>query len=335
MTNARPNDRPTLILAHSPDADDMAMWWPLTGMLDADGAPVPGPDGHPAIETGRFRFAPVAADVEELNRRAMAAAAEGGGARDAAMDAGALDITAISAAAYPAVAHAYTITAAGASFGDGYGPKVVTRPDSPVNCEGCLRAQKPSVAIPGRRTTAFMTLSILVGDARAQMKFIETPFEAIAGAVTRGDAVCGVLIHEAQLLTEQNGLREVVDLGAWWKQQTGKPLPLGLNIIRRDLDTRFGPGAVQEVAATLARSVQYARENAEQTRRFIQMRATDPPRPEWNDSALLDRYLSMYMSDLTADMGPTGASALAELYRRAQHEGLIGGLPPLDIAGAA
>lgn len=329
------NDLPTLSLAHSPDADDMAMWWPLTGMIGSDGAPLPGSDGHPAIATGRFRFQPVAADVEELNRRAMAAAAEGGGAGEAAMGPSALDITAISAAAYPAIAHAYAITAAGASFGDGYGPKVVTGRDSGINGEACLRAQKPSIAIPGRRTTAFMALSMLLADARAQIRFIDTPFEAIAGAVTRGEADCGVLIHEAQLMIDRNGLREVVDLGAWWKQRTGKPLPLGLNIVRRDLDARYGAGTVQEVAATLARSVQYARDHAEDTRRFLLMRAIDPPRPEWNDEGLLSRYLSMYMSDLTAEMGAAGVGALGELYRCAQREGLIRSMPPLDVAGAA
>lgn len=311
----------------------MAMWWPLTGMAGLDGALLPGADGHPAIETGRFRFQPVAADVEELNRRAMAAAAEAGGPGDVAMGSGALDITAISAAAYPAVAHAYAITAAGGSFGDGYGPKVVTRPESPITCEACLRLKKPSVAIPGRRTTAFMTLSLLVAEARDKIEFVERPFDDVAPAVARGEAMCGVLIHEAQLLIEREQLREVADLGVWWKQRTGKPLPLGLNVIRRDLDARYGPGTVQEVAATLARSVQYARDHTEQTRRFLMMRAAD--RPEWSDEALLSRYLSMYMSDLTAEMGAVGVGALGELYRAAQREGLIDSLPPLDVAGAA
>jgi 1,4-dihydroxy-6-naphthoate synthase len=324
------DNRATLSLAHSPDADDLAMWWPLTGMIAVDGAPLAGPEGRPAVETGRFRFEPVTADVEELNRRAIAAAAGGAG-----LGPEALDITAISAAAYPAIAHAYAITAAGGSFGDGYGPKVVTARDSGITGEACLRSKKPSIAVPGRRTTAFMALSMLVGAAREDIAFIEAPFDAIAGAVARGEAVCGVLIHEAQLTIEREGLREVVDLGAWWKRRTGKPLPLGLNIIRRDLDARFGVGSVQEVAATLARSVHYARDHIAQTRRFLMMRAIDPPRPEWSDEGLLSRYLSMYMSDLTVEMGPVGVGALGELYRRAEREGLISVLPPLDVAGAA
>ncbi len=306
----------------------MAMWWPITGMMDADGARAPGADGEPAIETGRFRFEPVAADVEQLNRRAIEAAAAG-----EALGAGALDITAISAAAYPAVAHAYAITAAGGSFGEGYGPKVVTRPDSMINCEACLRAQKPRIAIPGRHTTAFMVLSILLGESRVGLDFVEAPFSAIPGAVKRGEVDCGLLIHEAQLMIEREGLREVVDLGAWWTGQTGRPLPLGLNIVRRDLEGRFGEGTVQEVAATLARSVQYARDHDAQTRRFLAMRALE--RPEWTDSGLLSRYLSMYMSELTADMGAVGVGALGALYRAAQREGLINTLPALDIAGSA
>ncbi|MFG0284089.1 MAG: MqnA/MqnD/SBP family protein [Phycisphaerales bacterium JB039] len=321
-------DRPILTLAHSPDADDMAMGWPLTGMLGPDGARAPGVDGAPAIETGRVQFSPVAADVEDLNRRAIHAAEDG-----AALGPGALDITAISAAAYPAVAHAYAITAAGASFGEGYGPKVVTRPDSTVRCEGCLRGQKPSVAIPGRRTTAFMVLSILLEGARDGIDFIEMPFAAIPGAVARCEAGCGLLIHEAQLMIERENLREVVDLGAWWQRQTQQPLPLGLNVLRRDLDARFGAGAAQEVAATLARSVQYARAHPEATRRFLMMRAID--RPEWTDAGLLSRYLDMYMSAMTADMGAAGAAALGELYRRADAAGLIPAIPTLDIQGTA
>ena len=176
-----------------------------------------------------------------------------------------------------------------------------------------------------------MVLSLLLEDARRDIDFVEMPFQAIAGAVVRAEADCGLLIHEAQLMIERESLREVVDLGAWWQDQTAQPLPLGLNVIRRDIDGRYGPGSVQAVAATLARSVQYARDNADATRRFLIMRAID--RPEWTDEGLLSRYLSMYMSALTAEMGAAGAAALETLYARAHAANLIPGLPELDIQG--
>ncbi len=289
-----------LTLAHSPDADDLVMWWPLTG-LDAGGTP--------AIDTGRFSFRCIADDVQRLNRRAI--------------EKGDFDITAISAATWPHVAARYAITSSGGSFGEGYGPKLVIRagrgkPDH----RSSLIAHRSSlrIAVPGRNTTAFLVLSLMLGpDAfeSTEMLFSDIP-QAIARGGGQFDA--GLLIHEAQLTFESLGLVAVADLGVWWRDTTRLPLPLGLNVVRRDLDERFGSGACREVSRILAASIRHAVANPEQSRAFLLSRSAD--RPEWRDPVLLDRYLRMYVSDLTLDMGDRGREALRRLYTDAHAAGL-------------
>lgn len=304
----------TITLAHSPDADDLVMWWPLAGMRDAEGAPLAGGDGRPALDTHGFAFEPVAADIQALNERATST--------------GDLDITAISAFTYPFVQDRYRITACGGSFGDGYGPKVVVRQDSTVMCEGCLRGQRPKLAVPGDRTTAFCVLSVLMD---GPFEYEAMPFQEITGAVAEGRADAGVLIHEAQLTHAELGLREVADLGAWWKQETGLLLPLGLNVIRRDLDERFGEGAEAAVAGMLTESVAFARAHPEVSRRFLLARVGD--RPEWRDDALVERYLGMYVNNMTTNMGQAGRAALTRLFDEASRRGLCPPVGPVDLIG--
>lgn len=301
----------TLTLAHSPDADDLVMWWPLAGMRDVEGRPLGGTDGQPTLDTRGFTFDPVAADIQALNERAT--------------NTGDLDITAISAFTYPFVQDRYRITACGGSFGDGYGPKIVVRQDSSVMCEGCLRGQRPRFAVPGDRTTAFLVLSVLMD---GPFEYEAMPFHEITGAVAEGRADAGVLIHEAQLTHGELGLREVADLGAWWKQETGLLLPLGLNVIRRDLNERFGAGSEQTVAALLSESVAHARAHPEACRRFLLARVGE--RPEWRDDALVERYLGMYVNDLTADMGMAGTEALEHLFQEAAARDLCPAVGALD-----
>ncbi len=303
-----------ITLAHSPDADDLVMWWPLAGMRDADGLPLDGSDGLPTLDTQGFTFEPVAADIQALNERASSA--------------GDLDITAISAFTYPFVQDRYRITACGGSFGDGYGPKIVVRQDSTVMCDGCLRGQRPKFAVPGDRTTAFCVLSVLMD---GPFEFEAMPFQEIAGAVAEGRADAGVLIHEAQLTHAELGLREVADLGAWWKQETGLLLPLGLNVVRRDLDERFGDGAEATIASLLTESVGHARANPDTSRRFLLARVGE--RPEWKDDALVERYLGMYVNDLTTDMGERGTAALERLFGEAASRGLCPPVGVLDVVG--
>lgn len=305
---------PTITLAHSPDADDLVMWWPLTGMTARDGTPLPGDASRPAIDTKGYSFETLAADIHTLNQRAAGR--------------GDLDVTAISAYTYPFVQDRYRITTCGGSFGDGYGPKVVVRQDSPIMCDGCLRGQKPKFAVPGDRTTAFLTLSILLGQA---FEYEVLAFQDVAGAVTSGRAQAGLLIHEAQLTYASLGLREVVDLGAWWKRRTGLPLPLGLNVIRRDLDTRHADGTVATIAGLLGESVRYARAHPAKCRRYLLDRVGD--RPEWADDALVEQYLGMYVNDLTADMGEAGRRSLERLYAEAAECGMAPEAGAIDLAG--
>ena len=287
-----------LTLAHSPDADDLVMWWPLTGMHHADGSPFAGADGMPALDTQGFVFELLVADIHTLNTRAI--------------EQHDLDITAISAMTWPLVREYYAITSCGGSFGQGYGPKVVVREDSSIMCDGCLRGQRPRIAVPGDKTTAFGVLTMVLG---GPFEYVILPFEKIASAVALGEVGAGLLIHEAQLLHASLGLREVLDLGKWWEKQTSLPLPLGLNVVHRKLDAEHGPGTALRVAGLLARSVQYARSHPKACSRLLQDRAGD--RPEWNDSALVEKYLGMYVNDLTEDMGQTGVDALSYLYAKA------------------
>ncbi|MEZ6233749.1 MAG: MqnA/MqnD/SBP family protein [Phycisphaerales bacterium] len=328
--------KPVLTLAHSPDADDVVMWWPLG---DAERGRAP------AIDTGKWLFQPVQIDIQEANDRAINAAD--------------LDITAISAHAYPHVQDRYRITACGASMGEGYGPKLVcraddsrwigedspqrrrehrerpagsdsgseTRPESDApspDLDQTLRSlrlcgESLSIAVPGTKTTAFLVLSLMLGQ-----RFTPKPmrFDLVAEAVRQGHADAGLLIHEAQLTFEDQGLRKLADLGHWWNRRHALPLPLGLNVVKRDLDTRFGPGSVDRLSGILAASIRHAMEHRDQSRRFL---LEHPDRkPEWEDAALLDRYLRMYVSPMSLDMGTLGREALATLFR----EGAAAGLCP-------
>lgn len=306
------DDRPTLTLAHSPDPDDVFMWWPITGKLSPDGSPLPGPAGEPAIDTGRFRYRALPADIEVLNRRAAGP--------------GDLDITALSFRAYADVSDRYILTACGSSFGDGYGPKVISA--RPLTIES-LREGSLRIAVPGRRTTAFLTLGLMLGPAAMQnaSRFIEMPFERVIPAVAAGEADSGLVIHEGQLTFVDAGLRLVVDLGAWWKSTTGLPLPLGANALRRDLDARYGPSAIADVAATLRRSIAHAVEHRDESVRYTMpfalanvARAGDVPHDPTPDR--VDRYVDMYVNRWTIDMGDAGREALSRLYTAGWQAGL-------------
>lgn len=314
--------KPILTLAHSPDADDVVMWWPL-GDVEAGRAP--------AIDTGRWLFQPVQLDIQEANERAIAR--------------GDLEITAISAHAYPHVQDRYRITACGASLGEGYGPKLVCRAGDhrleawqpPVGGGGAgegWEGEGPAIAVPGTRTTAFLVLSLMLG---GRFRPVPMRFDLVAGAVASGRVDAGLLIHEAQLTFEDLGLWKMVDLGAWWGGRHGLPLPLGLNVVRRDLDDRFGSGTVDRLAGILGASIRHAVANRELSRRFL----LEHPgcKPEWEDAALLDRYLRMYVSPLSVDMGDVGRRALSVLFREGAAAGLCpavggaGGEGAPDVAG--
>jgi 1,4-dihydroxy-6-naphthoate synthase len=273
-------DTTTLRLGHSPDPDDAFMFFALA-------------QNPPLIETGRWRFEHVLQDIQTLNQRA----------RD-----GELEITAISIHAYPYVADKYALTSCGASMGDGYGPMVVTR--EPMTIEQ-LRGK--TIAIPGELTTAFLALQLCIGKARDVFDFHVMPFDQIPAHVQAGHADAGLIIHEGQLTFRSLGLHLVVDLGAWWKQRTGLPLPLGGNCIRKDL----GAAAMQEVTDVLKRSIQYSLDHRAPAVEYALQFGRDL------DRKLADQFVGMYVNDWTIDYGPKGREAISLVLREGAKAGLV------------
>ena len=300
----------------------MVMWWPLVGLRGPDGAPVEGELGEPAVESKRVRFEPMAEDVEALNKRATGA--------------GDLDITAVSAGSWPAMRDRYLITAGGGSFGEGYGPKMVCNAADGRFAEGDLSVlTRPGfrLAVPGLGTTAFLTLRLMLG-GRGFVECLEPsemPVYEAGPAVEVGRADAGLLILESQLTFEAEGLRKLADVGQWWTEDTGLPLPLGLNVIRRDLDDRFGRSLCLDIALTLEASIRHARANPEACQRLLELHSDG--RPEWRDPELVERYLSMYVSDLPVNVGHRGKQAMELLYERAADEGFIDPVESVDIVG--
>jgi 1,4-dihydroxy-6-naphthoate synthase len=273
-----------LTLGHSPDPDDAFLFYALaTGKIDSRG----------------WQFEHVLQDIQTLNERALRAE---------------LDITAISFHAYPFVAKDYVLTGCGASVGDGYGPLVVARD----------RLSAPdltgrTIAIPGERTTAFLVLSLFLGPGTFRHEVV--PFDRILDHVAQGRAEAGLIIHEGQLTYAQSRLHKVVDLGQWWKQETGLPLPLGGNSIRRAL----GPKAIEEITAILKESIQYGLNHREDTVQYAMRFGRGLTR------TLTDQFVGMYVNAYTLDYGPTGRRAVEELLRRGRAAGLLPPLPAVEI----
>ena len=259
-----------LTIGHSPDADDAFMFYAMTSGL----VPLNGPE--PAEITA------VHDDIQSLNERAQSAE---------------LDISQISAAAYPAVAHRYRITACGSSMGENYGP-VVVAPD-PIAPNDLAGAR---IAVPGPLTTAFSLARMYLPDFHP----VQVPFDQAFEAVHDGLAQAAVVIHEGQLTYAAAGFSKVLDLGEAWFADTGLPLPLGINIIRRDL----GDAWCDAIAAALAASIDYARANPS--------RALDHARAVGGDldEDVTTRFTDMYVTDLTRNMAPRGHAALATLFER-------------------
>lgn len=300
----------TLTLAHSPDPDDVYMWWPITGMIDPPRDAQVIEPAHiispPAIDTCGVRFQPIAADIAVLNRRALASAD--------------LDITALSINGYAHVRDRYQLTAFGSSMGMGYGPKVVAHARRPSELAD-LFAPDALIAIPGRQTTAYLMLCMMLGERHAKVRTVEMPFDHILDAAARntGGVTHGLLIHQSQLTFADLGLRLIADVGDWWLRHSGLPLPLGGNAVRRDLDARFGPGTTARVVDLLSESLHYARARHDQSLEYAMRFA-----PEL-DRASTQKYLDMYVSDLTVDAGEVGRSAIQRLL----DEGAALGLCPV------
>jgi 1,4-dihydroxy-6-naphthoate synthase len=263
-------------LAHSPDSDDAFMFYAL-----ADGR----------VDTEGLAFVHEIADIESLNRRALA---------------GELAVTAVSFHAYAFLAERYLLLPHGASFGDGYGPVVVAR--GPLSRE-VIAGGGVVVASPGETTTAALALSLWAPGARAEV----LPFDQILEAVAGGRFAAGLLIHEGQLTFGEKGLTEVVDLGRWWKEETGLPLPLGGNVVRRDL----GAERIGQISRVLSRSIEYGLAHREAALAHAMKYAREM------DAGKADRFVGMYVNDWTRSYGPEGRRAVQALLDRAHAAGLI------------
>jgi len=241
------------------------------------------------ISTGNLRFSHVLEDIETLNQKAQK---------------GVYDITAISFHAYAYLADQYALLPCGASFGDRYGPVVVAR--GPLGAKG-LRGKR--VAVPGKMTTAYLVLQLY--EQEFEPRFV--PFDAVLKKVAQGDVDAGVIIHEGQLTYAREGLTKVVDLGDWWHHQTGLPLPLGGNGVLRSHERR----TIQLISKVLEQSIQYSLDHREEALAYALQFSRGL------DTATADRFVSMYVNELTLDYGERGRKAVQTLLDRGFEKGLL------------
>lgn len=281
-----------LKLGHSPDPDDAFMFYALA-------------QRPPLVECGPYRFEHVLQDIQTLNQRAMK---------------GELEITAISIHAYPYVADKYALTSCGSSMGDKYGPMIVTRQPMPLEH---LKGKR--IAVPGKLTTAFLALQLCLGKAGEAFQFDVVHFDQIPKYVADGKADAGLLIHEGQLTYKSAGLHLVVDLGQWWHEQTGLPLPLGGNCIRRDL----GPKVCQEVTDILKQSIQYSLDHRAPAVEYALQFGRDLNRD------LADRFVGMYVNHWTLDYGDRGKAAIRRLLGEGAKAGLVPAIGEIDFVTAS
>jgi 1,4-dihydroxy-6-naphthoate synthase len=268
-------------VGHSPDSDDAFMFYALT---------------QERLDTGGLRFVHQLEDIETLNHRALN---------------GELEVSAVSIHAYAYLADRYALLGSGSSMGDRYGPTLITR--SPATLDD-LRGR--TIAVPGKLTTAFLTLQLCLGK---DVPVVVMPFDRILPAVAEGQVDAGLIIHEGQLYYGERGLHRVVDLGRWWYDQTGLPLPLGGNVVRKDL----GEDLVGRIARLLKQSIVYALEHRQEALDYALRYARDL------DPALADRFVGMYVNDWTVDYGPRGREAVQTLLGRAAELGLVPG--PVNV----
>ena len=268
-------------IGHSPDADDAFMFYALT---------------HGKVEIPGVRIAHVLEDIESLNRRAAS---------------GELEVTAVSCATYPAIADRYRIMDPGASMGKGYGPILVARQSWAVET-----LAERVIAVPGYGTTAYLLLRLALGDPPV----IVVAFDRIPDAVREGQADAGLLIHEGQITFGAMGLVKVLDLGDLWTRRTGLPLPLGINVTRRDL----GEDVARALSEGLRASIRYAHANPDEAVGYAMRYGRGI------DAETCRRFVHMYVNDYTVTLGDEGRQALETLYRHAVEAGLLAAIPPLD-----
>src|SRR5437870_9173373 len=267
----------TIHVAHSPDADDAFMFWAMAAGK---------------IDTGGRQYVHELGDIESLTRRALA---------------GELEVTAVSLHAYAYLADRDALLAHGASIGDRYGPLIVSRKRPPTRPRAALTGRL--VAVPGELTTAFLTLRLYQPAAR----HVVVPFDQIEDYVAAGKADAGLLIHEGQLTFADRGLHLWADMGEWWHAETGLPLPLGGNVVRRDLGDALIRGVADDLKASIEYGLAHREEALQHARGFSR----------GLDAARTDRFVGMYVNAYTIDYGASGRRAVTELLDRAHRAGLI------------
>jgi len=272
----------TIHVAHSPDADDAFMFYALA---------------REKIDTGNLRFEHTLQDIQSLNVEATR---------------GTYDVTAVSFGMYPNLAGSYALLACGSSIGDGYGPIVVSR--EPIDAADLT---SHIVAVPGHNTSAFISLRLFAPDVND----VVMDFNDIQHAVAQGRVPAGLLIHEGQLTYASEGLHKVIDLGEWWKQETGLPLPMGGNAIRRDL----GEELMREVSHYLRESIRYAFDHREDALDY----ALEFSRGL--DRSTADEFVAMWVNDLTVDYGERGRESVRVFLDRAHAAGLVPAVESYDF----
>ncbi|HEX4542864.1 MAG TPA: MqnA/MqnD/SBP family protein [Candidatus Acidoferrum sp.] len=271
-------------LAHSPDSDDAFMFYALA----THKLPTPG-----------YKYTHILSDIQSLNEAALTET---------------YDVTAISFAAYPTLRDKYVLLDCGASFGEGYGPIVVsTKSLKPQELAG------KRIAVPGLKTSAYLALKLF----EPNFEPVVTPFDRIIDAVQNNLVEAGLLIHEGQLFFPQKGLHKVIDLGIWWQERTGLPLPLGGNAVRRAL----GPEVGLQIAKTIRDSVAYGLEHREEALNYAMQFAREM------DTELADKFVGMYVNRWTLGYGEKGKEAVIELIARGTKAGLLPGPPSVEFLG--
>lgn len=271
-------------VGHSPDPDDAFMFHALA---------------NDKIETGRYQFTHELQDIETLNHRALK---------------GELELTAVSLHGYAYMTDKYALCACGCSMGDNYGPMVVAREPGTL---ADFRGKK--IAVPGTLTTAFLALKLAMPD----FEFEVHPFDEILNIVEAGQADAGLIIHEGQLTYQNQGLHLIVDLGKWWLEDTGLPLPLGGNAIRRDL----GRETMEEVTALLKQSIEYGLQHRQEALAHALQYGRDLDRSQ------ADKFVGMYVNDWTLDFGERGRAAVRLLLERAYEAKIIPHPVDLEFVG--
>src|SRR6266487_1095997 len=281
----------TLTLGHSPDPDDAFMFYGQAKEL---------------IPARGFRFEPILQDIQTLNERATR---------------GELDISAISIHAYAYVADKYALLPSGASMGDGYGPLIVRKGSTlnvqrPISNEDSMSEStareflnSKKIAVPGEMTSAFLALQLFLG----KFDYVVVRFDEIFDAVKSGHADAGLIIHEGQLTYAQSGFEKIVDLGEWWKRETGLPLPLGGNVVRKDIP----PPVRHDLSEIIRESIDYGLAHRDEAVRHSLAYARDM------DAKLTGKFIGMYVNEFTRDYGETGRAAIRKFLTAARDKGYI------------